>query len=79
MHQALACKDEDTLYLVYLDGNDLFYTKSANGGGAWGAPVTIDNTGTITGFTCWYDKWARGATTGRLHVAWKETTTTNTT
>src|SRR3990167_2529272 len=48
--------------------NDLYWIKSTNGGLSWSVPVSVI-AGTITGVSCWYDRWTPGDAGNLIHIA----------
>jgi hypothetical protein len=44
------------------------YSKTLNGGTAWGAAVVIDSNTSCYGVTVWYDKWTPGDSGNYIHI-----------
>ncbi len=59
-------------YCVYNQNsdNDLFFTKSTDGGFSWSTPTSIA-TGTMSAVSVWYDRWS-GIAAGLIHIAYTE-------
>lgn len=66
----------NTLYVFFMlgDNNDLYYTKSTNGGITWDTQVTV-RTGTVVGVSTWFDKWTKDDTGTVIHVAYTDSGT----
>lgn len=55
--------------------NNLYWTKSSDGGFTWTDPVSVKALGgASSGFAVWYDKWTPGNTGTVIHLAYFEQT-----
>lgn len=57
-------------YKFYKDSpGSCAYSKTTNGGNAWGTPVTFDSQTDCTSPVVWYDKWTPGDFGNTIHIA----------
>lgn len=62
-------------YQFYIDsGGQFVYSKTTNGGAAWGAAVTISAATTNLAFDVWFDQWTPGDTGTRIHTVYFDST-----
>lgn len=68
-------KPDGTIYRIftYIGNNDLYWTKSSDGGFSWTDPVII-LAGTMDCFAIWYDRWS-GIDADQIHIAYMESAT----
>ncbi len=65
---------DQTGYKFYRDlSGACVYSKTTNGGGSWGAAVTVDAQTDCASIAVWYDGWTAGDTGTTIHIATMET------
>lgn len=65
-------------YWFYIDAAGTFvYSKTTDGGGTWGAAVTINSNTDIVAFDVWYDQWTPGDSGTLIHTWYFSVTGTN--
>lgn len=56
-------------YKFYVDSTGVcVYSKSTNGGSAWGTAVVVDSQTDCFGVTVWYDRWTPGDDGNFIHI-----------
>ena len=69
--------NKTTGYMFFIDSAiDFHYRKTTDSGASWGTEVTI-RTGTVLGFSIWYDRWTKGDSGDIIHMAFVDTNDDN--
>jgi hypothetical protein len=74
----LVFTDDDTGYIYYCDGSNLFYQKTTNGGTSWASQVQISSAaidGDCGTSVVWYDQWTPSDTGDLVHILVADRTT----